>query len=370
MVLVPSWSMFPYHLTWMSLILLYGFGFRVWTKPLFWCLLIPVMAATMLLFIDPTIRGTQPYDEVIELPFMVALFSAMVMHSNRRKTAMTALDEVSSHNLDLLESQRKFVQNASHQLRTPITVALAHAELLPRPSSDPTAASDAAIVVDELTRLRKLVDELLALATIEQNDSIKPVPTRLLRVLDDAFRRWSPTPRRWVVGERHDATVMVDPDRLMLALDAILENAVEFTDTPDSIQLSALVSDHEAGIVVADSGPGIPDGQIGSVFDRFSRSDPAHAGLHLGPPKADLPADSPKADSPADSPQAGSHFGLGLSIVRAVAQAHGGRVAVERGPLGGAAVSLWLPLHDQQPDDGLVPVRGRTLADTDQNHRS
>jgi len=365
MVLVPSWSMFPYHLTWMSLILLYGFGFRVWTKPLFWCLLIPVMAATMLLFIDPAIRGTQPYDEVIELPFMVALFSAMVLHSNRRKTAMTALDEVSRNNLDLLESQRRFVQNASHQLRTPITVALAHAELLPRPSSDPTAASDAAIVVDELSRLRKLVDELLALATIEQNDSIKPVPIRLLRVLDDAFRRWSPTPRRWVVGERHDATVLVDPDRLMLALDAILENAVEFTDTADSIQLSALVSDHEAGIVVADSGPGIPDGQLGSVFDRFSRSELVPAGLQAGQPQAGQPqagqpqAGPPQAGQPpggsfADPPHAGSHFGLGLSIVRAVAQAHGGRVAAERGPLGGAAVSLWLPLHDQEPDEGLV----------------
>jgi two-component system OmpR family sensor kinase len=320
MILLPSWSMLPYHFTWMSLLLLYGFGFRIWTRTLFWFLLIPVMAATMLLFVDPAIRGLQPYDELIELPFMVALFSALVMHTNRRKEAMAALDEVSRHNLELLERQRTFVQNASHQLRTPITVALAHAELLPQPGGGATAASDAAIVIDELARLRRLVDQLLQLATAEQHDLLRPVPTQLLPLLDDALRRWMPTPRRWLAGRRDDATVLADPERLVLALDAILENAIEVTGDGDRIELSVHRHDREAAIVVADSGPGIPESQLTSVFDRFSGGDPPRRDTH--------------------------NFGLGLSIVRAVAEAHGGRVTAARGEFGGAAVTLWLPIHD------------------------
>lgn len=330
MVLIPSWSMLPYHFTWMSLLLLYGFGFRVWTRTLFWCLLIPVMAATMLLFVDPAIRGLQPYDEVIELPFMVALFSALVLHSSRRKAVLAALDEVSRHNLELLERQRMFVQNASHQLRTPITVALAHAELLPQVFTDATAASDAAIVVDELARLRRLVDQLLQLATAEQHDLLRPVPTRLASLLDDALRRWEATPRRWLAGRRDDATVLADPERLVLALDAILENAVEFTGGGDMIELSVQRHEREAAIVVADSGPGIPESQLQSVFDRFAGADPLRDGAR--------------------------NFGLGLSIVRAVAEAHAGRVTAARGPLGGAAMTLWLPLHDPAP--GPVPADG------------
>jgi signal transduction histidine kinase len=330
MILLPSWSMLPYHFTWMSLLLLYGFGFRIWTRTLFWFLLIPVMAATMLLFVDPAIRGLQPYDELIELPFMVALFSALVMHTNRRKEAMTALDEVSRHNLELLERQRMFVQNASHQLRTPITVALAHAELLPQAGADATAASDAAIVVDELARLRRLVDQLLLLATAEQDDLLRPVPTQLLPLLDDTLRRWEPTPRQWLAGRRDDATVLADPERLVLALDAVLENAVEVTGDGDTIELSVWRRDREAAIVVADSGPGIPESQLTSVFDRFSGSDPLRDGAH--------------------------NFGLGLSIVRAVAEAYGGHVTAARSPLGGAAVTLWLPLHT--PEAGLIPAAG------------
>ena len=103
---------------------------RTWTAPLHWWLLIPVMAALTLLFIDPAIRGTGPYDELVDVPFMAALFSAMVLHSGRRKAAIAAHNEVSRRNLELLERQREFVQNASHQLRTPISIALAHAELL------------------------------------------------------------------------------------------------------------------------------------------------------------------------------------------------------------------------------------------------
>jgi two-component system, OmpR family, sensor kinase len=333
MLLIPSWSMLPYHLTWMSLLLLYGFGFRTWTRALFWCLLIPVMATTLLLFADPAIRGLQPYDEVIELPFMVALFCALLLHSNRRKATMAALDQVSRHNLDLLERQRIFVQNASHELRTPITVALAHAELLPRPETDPKAAEDAAIVADELSRLRRLADRLLLLATAGQSDHHRPVPTSLAAVLDDTLSRWERIPRNWQIGHQDNVTVSADPDRLVVALDAILDNAVRFTRVGDTIELSVRRGNGHADLMIADSGPGIPGDQLDSVFDRFSTPDPDRDTAH--------------------------NFGLGLSIVRAIAEVHGGQATASTGPHGGAAVTLRLPLP-VEPNAGASPVGPRT----------
>ena len=340
MVLVPSWSMLPYHFTWISLLLLYGLGYRAATRALIWWLLIPVMAGAALLFVDARIRALAPYDELIELPVMVVLLFAISRHTSRRKAAMATLDEVSRRNADLLERQRAFVQNASHELRTPITVALAHAELLPGAAAGaagatgPDAACDAAIVIDELGRLRRLVDRLLLLATAERHDPARLAPTRLAELADDALRRWQPTPRHWLRGDRDDVTVLADPDRLAVALDAVLDNAVRFTGDGDSIEVSVRSQGNEAALTVADSGPGIPAGQLESVFDRFERV--------------------------ASLRDNGHNFGLGLSIVRAIAEAHGGRVTAAPGPAGGAAVAIWLPTHS--PAGEAAPGRERDPA--------
>jgi signal transduction histidine kinase len=322
MVLVPSWSMLPYHFTWISLLLLYGLGYRTATRALTCWLLVPVMAGAALLFVDAQIRALAPYDELVELPVMVVLIFAITRSTNRRTAAIAALDEVSSRNADLLERQRAFVQSASHELRTPITVALAHAELLPRSAADGAsaqAAADAVIVADELARLRKLVDRLLLLATAERQDLARPALTRLPPVIDESMRRWEALPRRWLRGRCDDVVVLTDSDRLEVALDAMLDNAVRFTGEGDSIELSVHRDGHYAAVTVADSGPGIPDDQLESVFDRFEGGGLARDGAH--------------------------NFGLGLSIVRAIAEAHGGHVTAARGPAGGAAVTIWLPLQ-------------------------
>lgn len=129
--------------------------------------------------------------------------------------------------------------------------------------------------------------------------------------------------------------MLADPDRLVVALDAILDNAVRFTREGDIIELSVSRGNGHADITVADSGPGIPGGQLDSIFDRFSTPNPDRETTH--------------------------NFGLGLSIVRAIAEAHGGRVSASDGPLGGAVVTVRLPLHDE-PDgqttvDGPLPSR-------------
>src|SRR5213595_1723461 len=98
-------------------------------------------------------RGAQPLDEITEVPLMAAMFLAMVWHARRRLTAMEEIERVSGENLRLLERERRFVQDASHELRTPITVALGHAELIERAARDPMVADDARVIEDELERL-------------------------------------------------------------------------------------------------------------------------------------------------------------------------------------------------------------------------
>src|SRR3989449_9841498 len=161
MLLIPTWETVPFHFIWVSLTLLYGF--RVWrTRPTL-TVLAAVMGLTGLFIGIDYSRGAQPLDEITEVPLMAAMFVAMVWHARRRMSAMEEVERVSMENLRLLERERRFVQDASHELRTPITIALGHAELIQRRAVDPTIAEDAAVITDELMRLRRLADRLLLL---------------------------------------------------------------------------------------------------------------------------------------------------------------------------------------------------------------
>jgi signal transduction histidine kinase len=152
---------------------------------------------------------------------------------------MEDLRRVSDANLRLLQRERQFVQDASHELRTPITVALGHAELVGRGSRDPELAEDARIVVDELLRLRRLADRLLLLATSEDPDFLSRSPVDTGQLLAAALQRWAPIDRRWRLDPPEPATVVGDPDRLGLALDALIENAVKHTGPGDEIRLAS-----------------------------------------------------------------------------------------------------------------------------------
>ena len=103
--------------------------------------------------------GFQQPDELTEVPLMAAMFLAMVWHARRRLTALERLRRVSEANESLAERQRQFIEDASHELRTPITVALGHVELIVR-STTGGLHDDAKVAVDELMRLRRLSDRL------------------------------------------------------------------------------------------------------------------------------------------------------------------------------------------------------------------
>jgi signal transduction histidine kinase len=317
MALVPQWETVPFHFIWVSLTLVYGY--RVWESFQTALALTAVVVCTGVLLTYDVFHQGELADELTEVPLMASMFMAMVWHAQRRRSAMEDLRQVSDTNLRLLQRERQFVQDASHELRTPITVALGHAELIERGSGDAEMAEDARIVIDELVRLRRLADRLLLLATTEDPDFLSRSSVDVAELLAAALQRWSPIDRRWRLGPVEPAIVDGDPDRLGLALDALVENAVKHTRPSDEIRLGSRRSGNQVVITVADSGAGMPADQLATIFERFTRLDEARTRDRGG-------------------------VGLGLAIVKAIARAHGGTVQVRSAPGAGSTFELALPL--------------------------
>jgi signal transduction histidine kinase len=314
MLVVPRWETVPFHFIWVSLTILYGF--RVWSMiPTAWVLGAIVAVTGAVLFVDIT-RGFQPLDELTEVPLMAAMFVAMIWHARRRLAVSEEIRRVSEANLRLLERERQFIQNASHELRTPITIALGHAELVYRAQVPGTIAEDARVVIQELMRLRRLAERRLILAAAEHPDFLHKRPVEVEPMLVEAVHRWMATPRQWRLGTTDEVVVDGDADRLALAIDALVENAVKHTEQDDWIELSVR-RNHGVEIEVADSGTGIPTEDLERIFERFAR-----------------------ADACAGRPPAG--LGLGLAIVKTVAEAHGGSVRVRSEVGKGSAFELVL----------------------------
>jgi signal transduction histidine kinase len=322
MVVFADWETVPFHFIWVSLTILYGF--RVWALRRTMLTLALVMATTGALILVDVAQSSQPVDELTEVPLMAGMFLAMVWHARRRASALEQTNEMYEANNRMLERERRFIQDASHELRTPITVALGHAELIQEAARDPVVADDARVVMDELLRLRRLADRLLLLAASEHPDFLHRTRLDVESTVIETVRRWAPVPRRWVLGELEEAAVDADPDRLALALDALVENAVKHTTEADSVMFSVRLEDGMAVIGVADTGAGVAPEDLGRIFDRFARSDPGRS-------------------------REGGGMGLGLAIVRTVAEAHGGSVTVRSDLGSGTLFDLALPLARSGP---------------------
>jgi signal transduction histidine kinase len=324
MRLLPSWQTVPFLAIWVSLTAIYGF--RLWRlQPtiLTWA---AVTLATGGIIGVQVLRGQQEADYLVEVPLIALMFLVMVWHGRRRLAAteerVAALEEVqrvSLENLRLLTQQHRFLQDASHELGTPITVALGHAELIERAVTSTVVAQDARVVTDELMRLRRLATRMLLLASAGGPDFLQLAPVAIETVVAEAFDRWTHTPRRWGLTTVAGVTVNGDHDRLALALDALLENAIAHTGPADRIDVSTRYEDGQAVVAVADTGNGIAAADLERIFHRFARAEPRQ------------------------SREAGG-FGLGLAIVQAIAEAHSGSVRVHSTLGQGSVFEVLLPV--------------------------
>jgi signal transduction histidine kinase len=339
MRLFPAWQTVPFLAIWVSLTVIYGF--RLWRlQPtiLTWA---AVTLATGGIIGVQVLKGQQDADYLAEVPLIALMFLVMVWHGRRRLaatqerlTAMEELHRVSQENLRLLEQQRQFLVDASHELGTPITVALGHAELIEQTVTDQGVAADARVVTGELARLRRLTNRLLLLASAETPGFLQVAPVATDSLILDALERWGHVPRHWQLGEAAEATVSGDADRLVVALDALLENAVAHTEPGDRIEVSVRLEGNTAVIAVADSGCGIPPDDLDHIFGRFTRAEP-----YL-------------------SREAGG-FGLGLPIVQAIAEAHHGSVRARSTSGQGATFEMVIPAVSALPRPGAIMARCR-----------
>jgi signal transduction histidine kinase len=327
MAAFPHWETIPFHLIWFTMTLLYGFA--VWRLRSTALVLGGVALLTGALILQDAFTGTQVWGELFEVPLMSAMFLAMVWHARRRKEAMQELAVVADERAALLDRQESFLHDVSHALRTPITIARGHVEMVRHAGA---AGAETAVAIDELDRMERIVRQLLMIAKV-QASTLSARAIELDELLEDVGMRWSEiTPRVWRVGELAHGTLRADPDALRAALDALLENAVQHTGPTDVIELRSHSAGGEVTIEVADEGCGIADDALGLIFDRFARGgDPGEGGI-----------------------------GLGLSIVDAIARAHRGRCTVTSSP-GGSTFALVLP--DFEPRAGALATAAAPVAD-------
>jgi signal transduction histidine kinase len=332
MRLIPAWQTVPFLIIWISLTTIYGF--RLWHLGSTVLTVAVVTLATGGIIGWQVVRGKQDGDYLAEVPLLAAMFVVMAWHARRRQAAVEEIRRVSEHNLLLLGQQRQFLQDVSHELGTPITIALGHAELITHAATDQAIAKDARVAVDELLRMRRLANRLVLLASTDGPDFLRLAPVDTAELVMEILDRWSQTPRRWSFGTLGEARVMADRDRLTLALDALIENAVDHTGRDGKIELSARHRGEEIVFAVKDSGSGIPANEIGQIFDRFTRVGTGRSRETGG-------------------------FGLGLSVVKAIAEAHHGSVHVRSTVGVGSEFELILPASTMPP--GSPPPSDRQV---------
>jgi signal transduction histidine kinase len=247
------------------------------------------------------------------------------------------LADAFNHMLDRLEAafegQRGFIADASHELRTPLTVIRGQLEVLAaldQPPAEDVAKAERQVQA-EVTRMTRLVDDLLVLAAAGQVDFVSPEAIELQPFVSELWDGVSLTAdRRFELGPVPDGRLRADPDRLAQGVRNLARNAIEHTE-PGTGLVRLEVQARPGGRIsfaVIDDGPGIPLADRERVFERLYRTDPARSRESGG-------------------------AGLGLAIVRAIADAHGGSSSAGAAPGGGARVELVLP--------GFSPARAPRL---------
>jgi signal transduction histidine kinase len=257
-----------------------------------------------------------------ELSDLAATFNAML---DRLQTAFDA--------------QREFMDDAGHELRTPITILRGHLELLD--AGDPADVEETrALLLDELDRTGRLVDDLVLLAKARRPDFVVPAPVdlgRLLRGVLDKARGLGQ--RRWQLDEVAEQTAVLDAQRIEQALLQLASNAVRYTPPGGVIAFGCAVEGDTLRLWVRDEGQGVAPEDHQRIFERFGR---------------------------ARSGRGDEGSGLGLSIVQVIAEVSGGTVRLDSRRGAGARFTVELPWVRPGAADRPAVLAGRPA---EQGHR-
>lgn len=249
----------------------------------------------------------------------------------RRRVPVSGQDDVAglamtfNEMLDRLQeafsSQRQLLDDVGHELRTPITIVQGHLEL--QDAADPADVREVQeIALEELDRMRLLVDDLVTLAKSGRPDFVETRPVDVGVLTRDVLSKASPLgPRIWTLDHAADVTVPLDAQRITQAWLQLASNAVKYSEEGSKVSIGSQALSGTLRLWVRDQGIGIRPEDRQSIFDRFGRG-----------------SNSTRAEG----------SGLGLNIVTAIVRAHGGTVDVQSAPGIGSTFYLDLPLahHD------------------------
>lgn len=222
--------------------------------------------------------------------------------------------------LDRLErafaTRRQFLDDAGHELRTPITIVRGHLELL---GDDPAERAEVVrLCTDELDRMARMVDDLLLLAKAEQPDFLRLAPVSVPELTSDIDAKVRAlAPRRWVLEGLGEGEARLDAHRVTQAVVQLAQNAVQHTGPGDEIRIGSSLADGTVSFWVTDTGRGVAPEDAERIFQRFTRGE---SGVRDG-----------------------TGAGLGLAIVKAIVEAHRGVVVLRSPPGAGATFEVELP---------------------------
>jgi two-component system OmpR family sensor kinase len=223
-----------------------------------------------------------------------------------------------------MRSQRQFLDDVAHELRTPLTIARGHLEVSGRSAEG--HEETVALVMDELDRMTRYVEDLLLLAKAEQQQFLRLGPADVGELVSSLVPRAKALgARRWVIDEAPRAglvAMVADAGKIDQAMLNLVTNAVQHTVDGDEIGIGARVDGERLQLWVRDTGPGVPANTRDHIFDRAARG----------------------ASSRVSRPDGA---GIGLSIVTAVVRAHRGTVVVTDTPGGGATFTIDIPLDPE-----------------------
>ena len=256
---------------------------------------------------------------------------AQVEGSTEQQEVATAFNDMTTRLGRSLRSQREFVANASHQLRTPLTGLRLRLEAAAAKSDDPQVRDELAAAEHETERLARLLAELLTLAG--ERERPEPQPVDVGDAAGGAFERWRRPARRsgheLIVDEGQPTEVCASPEDVAAMLDNLIENALRYSPAGGRVTLGWRSDGRRVRIGVEDEGPGIDADEGERVFERFYRGS-------------------------ASGGQDGT--GLGLNVVEALAKRWDGEASLANRPEGGARAEIVLPAHSSLPaaDQGLT----------------
>ena len=241
---------------------------------------------------------------------------------------VTQLSITFNEMLDRLQSafvsQRQFLNDVGHELKTPITIIQGHIELMGDTPEEQEETK--AIVFDELERMNRFIADLMILAQSEQPDFLHLEFTALQSLTEEVYTKIQAiADRQWQLEAVGKGRILVDRHRLVQAIINLAQNATKFTDSQDTISIGSAIEQNYVRLWVRDTGTGIAEAEQEKIFERFQTGS-----NNIGTKST----------------------GLGLAIVIAIAQAHGGKIELTSRLNQGSKFTLVLPLNKgvRQPE--------------------